>query len=755
MEKRQKSKSKLSQIKNLTRKEPTLSVNNLRDIRGIGPSVEEKLKTAFSSEEDALVALRESRIAEISSIEGIGERFALGLCRNLHFQETGEQIQNFLKTEDSILLYNRTIDIISRYANTNYSKSKLYLFYPLPISAQKKIKKRQQTSRCARQLISLIKNSPHSFKDYDKLLRILSPLKERIKQLDTASRVVVTTDKMIYEELLANEIGIHCEVLFIEEPGQISDNLGGYDEVIWIGSDLMVEEGLPNVITVSETQRNDLLLILPEKMLSYFAYNKKTLTAISELAKLLQTLPSEKVNTLIGELNLEKLIEMGKDLDNLEESGEPAPKFNEEYLRLLRAEQTFEGKLDEAVLLLNEELERKLQDTTVQLGGEKILALLKGMAVEDQRQYGESGTAELREYLDDELYLEVEEIITKAEENLIRELELKNEETDYIVGIFPRELQYPVDPVDDILNRMKNYLRQKKAIKAFELKISLAKSLKRYVSITKIALNYLLELDFLLMIGKFTLAYKLILPKLVESQGTGLIIEESRNLFLVQQERRGNLKVESISYAIGEISKTIDAVDGERIILLSGANSGGKTTLIVSIAVIVILGQMGLPVPCKQAFIGGFMELHYYRKASGQMDAGAFESTLQTLSQMIMSHNSRLVLADEMESISEPGASARVIAAFLDLLGRSSNSVGVFVTHLAQLIAKYSKEKLRIDGIEAHGLSEDLELIVNRTPIYYKYAKSTPELIVRRLQQTSKGDEKEIYSYILDSFNSK
>ncbi|MHA2307525.1 MAG: endonuclease MutS2, partial [Candidatus Hodarchaeales archaeon] len=56
------------------------------------------------------------------------------------------------------------------------------------------------------------------------------------------------------------------------------------------------------------------------------------------------------------------------------------------------------------------------------------------------------------------------------------------------------------------------------------------------------------------------------------------------------------------------------------------------------------------------------------------------------------------------------------------------------------------------DGIEARGLSENLELIVNRTPVYNKYAKSTPELIVRRLQQISQGTEKEIYTYILDAF---
>ena len=87
-----------------------------------------------------------------------------------------------------------------------------------------------------------------------------------------------------------------------------------------------------------------------------------------------------------------------------------------------------------------------------------------------------------------------------------------------------------------------------------------------------------------------------------------------------------------------------------------------------------------------------------------------------------------------------------------DLLGRSPDSVGIFVTHLAKEIAKYCKEEIRIDGIEAKGLSENLELIVDRTPKFYKYAKSTPELIVQRLQQVSKGSEKEIFAYILDAF---
>jgi energy-coupling factor transporter ATP-binding protein EcfA2 len=729
-----------------------LIVNNLREIRGIGPSVEEKLKTAFGSENAVLTALRESRIAEISSVEGIGERFALNLCRNLHFQETGEQIQNFLKTEDAILIYNRTIDLISKFANTMYSRSKLYLFFPLPFSAIEKIRQRQHTSRLGHRFTSLIKKSPHSFKDYNLLFRNLSPLKDQINQLDTASRVIATADKEIYGELSSTEIGNHCEILYIEDLNQISGILGGYDEVIWIGSDIMLDEGFPNVLVLSESQRTNLLQIIPEKTLSFFAHNKRILESISELAELLQTFPSSELEALVGDLNLDMLVKMGNELINLNESGEPNQNLNEEYSRLFRAESIFETKLAEILLALNEELENKLQDTTVELGGEKILALLKGLATEDHSYSRDGGKTELREYLDEELYLAVEEIIIKAEDRLINELNLQSDETDYISGIFPRELRYPVDPVEEVSERLKVYLRQRRAIKSFELKVGLAKSLEQFESLAKNALTCMLELDYLFMIGKFTRKYLLTIPQLVVDQSTGLIVEESRNLFLLREQHRGNIKVDPVSYAIGEIGKIDGIVNGERIVLLSGANSGGKTTLIISIAIIVILAQMGLPIPCKSAVLSGFEELHYYRKSSGQMDAGAFESTLRVLSQMILSPNSRLVLADEMESISEPGASARVIAAFLDLLGKSPQSVGLFVTHLAQLIAKYAKEKIRIDGIEAQGLSENLELIVNRTPVYYKYAKSTPELIVRRLQKISQGTEKEIYTYILDAF---
>ncbi|MHA1972158.1 MAG: MutS-related protein [Candidatus Hodarchaeales archaeon] len=731
-----------------------MSVKKLQDIHGIGPSVAEKLIRVFGSEEGVLRALRESRIAELSSIDGIGERFALSLCRNLHYRETGEKLENFLKTEDAKLIYSRVIDIISKYGNTLYSKSKLFLFFPLPISAYEKILERQKVSKMALELASSILNSSYSFKDFDKYLSVLSPFKERISELDTASRVIVTSDKEIFSELTSSEVNRYCEVVMIQEMEEIKRVVTEYDEVILAGSSILFEEGYPNLITVNTVSTHDKMIeLVPEKTLQMFAKNRNVLISIAKIASLLKNIPSSSFDKYLEELDLDMIISLGDEIINLDESGEPAESCNKDYSRLLNAEKSFDTKLTEIQIELNEKLQQRLQDTTVELGGEKIIALLRGLSQEEQA-YSAKGTADLREYLDDELYLAVEEIITEAETKLVSELQLMPEEAEFLEGLFPRELQFPIDPLEEAVFRANNYLRQKRAVKSFELKVTLAKNLKKYEEHVRKALNIFFELDYLLMIGKFTLDFKLTLPTFIQNQGTGILVEEGRNLFLVQQELRSNLVTKPVSYAIGKVGTIQGVVNGERIILISGANSGGKTTLLVSLGIMIILAQMGLPIPCKKAIIGGFREFHYYRKASGQMNAGAFESTLKTLSQMIMSPNSRLVLADEMESISEPGASARVIAAFLDLLSKAPDSVGVFVTHLAQEISKYSKEGLRIDGIEAQGLSEDLELIVNRTPVYYKYAKSTPELIVRRLQQISKGEEKEIYTYILEAFNS-
>ncbi|MBA46011.1 MAG: DNA mismatch repair protein, partial [Euryarchaeota archaeon] len=55
-------------------------------------------------------------------------------------------------------------------------------------------------------------------------------------------------------------------------------------------------------------------------------------------------------------------------------------------------------------------------------------------------------------------------------------------------------------------------------------------------------------------------------------------------------------------------------------------------------------------------------------------------------------------------------------------------------------------------GIEARGLDENLELIVDRTPIRNHLAQTTPELIVRRLAARAQGPSASIFSTLIKRF---
>jgi dsDNA-specific endonuclease/ATPase MutS2 len=142
-----------------------------------------------------------------------------------------------------------------------------------------------------------------------------------------------------------------------------------------------------------------------------------------------------------------------------------------------------------------------------------------------------------------------------------------------------------------------------------------------------------------------------------------------------------------------------------------------------------------------------FTEIHYYAKSQGTLDAGAFEATLRDFGDLVDGADGRLVLVDELESITEPGASAKIIAGILEALDEQSTTA-VFVSHLAREIRAAATTTLAVDGIEAVGLV-DGELQVNRSPREGHLARSTPELIVEKLAEERGGG---FYAGLLEKF---
>lgn len=188
----------------------------------------------------------------------------------------------------------------------------------------------------------------------------------------------------------------------------------------------------------------------------------------------------------------------------------------------------------------------------------------------------------------------------------------------------------------------------------------------------------------------------------------------------------------------------------QRIALLTGANSGGKTTLLEHIAQLAIMARMGLPVVGTGVQVPWVDEVHLVT-ARRSLDAGAFESFLKSFLPVVVGDRRRLVLADEVESVTELEAAGRILGFFLDRLAKT-RSFGVVVTHVAPQILRHTKAAVRVDGIEATGLDERNRLVVDRAPRMGHYARSTPELIVQRLAAVTKGPHKALYQDLLRAF---
>ncbi len=164
-----------------------------------------------------------------------------------------------------------------------------------------------------------------------------------------------------------------------------------------------------------------------------------------------------------------------------------------------------------------------------------------------------------------------------------------------------------------------------------------------------------------------------------------------------------NLALEN-SIEVQKIDYTLESPNN--VVLLTGANSGGKTTLLETIAQICIMSQMGLPVCASKARVKIVDEVYFFSKKRS-LDAGAFESFLRTFMPIVTLDTDKLILLDELEAITELEAAVKIISSFMDFIS-DSNSLAVIVTDMAREILKYTD--VRVDGVEAKGLDEQYVL---------------------------------------------
>lgn len=229
--------------------------------------------------------------------------------------------------------------------------------------------------------------------------------------------------------------------------------------------------------------------------------------------------------------------------------------------------------------------------------------------------------------------------------------------------------------------------------------------------------NLLMITDFLGGITNFIQQKQL---NLFQEQSNNFIINNSKNIFLENPQ--------PISFNLSNQTKCS---------ILTGANSGGKTTLLEHVIQLISLSQLGLPIngEFKSPI---FQEIYYFAKNKGAANKGAFENLLTQMSQ-IKPGAQTLILADEIEAVTEPGVAGKIIASTAEYF-LNKNCFLIIATHLGYEIKDVLPQHARIDGIEAKGLDKDFNLIVDHNPVIGRLANSTPELIVEKMANVFSND---------------
>ena len=669
------------------------------------PGVGEKTADALSELDDPEQALREGDVATLASAPGISDgraaRIARGALRQRHDDPGG-----FAATARAQEIYREALSLVQERTVTNYAERRLETFYPSP--ARSRVEEARDLARAA------VERDPDE--EIRGALAGVEPLTEPA-DVRVRDRCLATSDAETYAR--AQEVIPEVSVELVDDARGLADLARGYATVVALDEafagvavegDVRVE---PDALDAPER-------VVPERTLSFFAHNRTRIRAAIEV---------HRVADLDAPCDLDDLADA---LERLDDDGTVAGDDRLEQLQ--RAVDNLDAAVSNAEGVANDRLRTAIEERDVTIEGADLLSLVEQGAGVDS-------------LLQRELADEYAGAVAAARDHLVEAVGL-DDYADVARRAFPDDPTFPVERDETVVSRLREELTTARDRRATERKRELAADLADTREDAAALVSAALDLDVELAIARFAHEFDCTMP---EVGGSGFAIEGGRSPLL------------DVPYA--DVEPVDYAVDG--VALLTGVNSGGKTSTLDLVALVVTLAHMGLPVPADSARVEHVSALHYHAKTQGTLDAGAFESTLTQFGSLVESvradagaasesgaaranggrPGSVLVLVDELESITEPGASATIMAGILEAFA-DSDATAVFVTHLAREIQDSAGVELAVDGIEAEGLV-DGRLEVDRTPVKGKLARSTPELIVEKLADERDG----FYDELLGKFD--
>ena len=675
------------------------------------PGVGAKTAAALRELDDPVATVESGDVAAIARAPGVNEaraaRIARGAIRRRH-----DDHDRLLATDRAREVYRDAVGLVQDRTVTEYAEKRLETFYPS--ASASRIAEAQAFVETAMD------------RDPDPAVREALAGVEPLSDPDPVrvrDRCLATADAEVYARAEADVPELSVET--VENARDVSELARSYATVIVLDeafAGLDVEGDVhvrPDALeTPAET--------VPERLLAFFAENRDQLEAAATVHETAGIEPAADVDALRDAL--ERVDDDGTIVGDAK------------LTRLAAAVDDLDAAVSTAESVADDRLREAIRERDVTIEGTDFLSLVEQGARVDS-------------LLDRELADEYDAALAAAREHLADALRLEPGEAELADRAFPEgDPTFPVEHDDAAVSRLRTELAAARDRRAARLKTELAADLGELREPVERLVGDALELDVELAIARFAREFDCTMPTVVDPGDSGDAAGDSGDAVGDREDAAHDAGFRIVGGRSPLLDVAFDEVDPvdygvTGVTLLSGVNSGGKTSTLDLVALVAVLAQMGLPVPAEAATVERFTEVHYYAKSQGTLDAGAFEATLREFGDLVEGSAGRLVLVDELESITEPGASAKIIAGILEALD-GQDATAVFVSHLAREIRDAADAPVAVDGIEATGLV-DGELCVNRSPKKGHLARSTPELIVEKLAD-ERGDP--FYTDLLEKF---
>jgi hypothetical protein len=676
-------------------KNPTfsfVSMDTLIAIPGVGESLSRRLIDELGDEGEVLRIIKSKDVASLAKIEGLSVNRAVRIIN-----EFGGNGKSIAQTSDAQKLHDRLLCDIEIHISSSPAKKRLGVLQPMGIESKSEIEIRR---RMVSEAMSFVATAPSSVIEWDKASRGVKSLKSHIGKID---RVIVVPDSTSAQQI--KNIEKYARIV-VRGTNETWKDYEGLPRVTWIGPN--APDQMPPGWLFCKIA-DDFRSMIPEISLQWIENNRSSLESLVNLSDITLGLDplSERIRDAMDGLDdlglLLKTEDGGTDIENLRDG-------------LWSEIKAIEGSVNDSIV-------SSTSEASLSLDGSEMLAYysdanrlqhrLRGVVSDSISESLEYGRQRLSEYL---------------------EMSGISIPTNCFESDYPCSFRKgTIEEIEQDLDRM---------ISNFEIEGAMVRAEKASSVIGRAqdSISEIIDIDMWIGIAKWARYRKCVLPEIKSDVEPSCYFSGFRHPLL-------GVDPIPVKYGFGNLP---DPCPRGSIVLLTGANSGGKTSLIEGVASILLLSHAGLPVPADQAVVSIADEIHLLAKVTGTQSAGALERTLMGLSRIVISSKKKFILADELEAITEPEAASGILAGLLDAAASNHLISIVMVTHIGASICRKMIAEARIDGIEARGLDEQMELIVDRVPRIGVPARSTPELILKRLEARTSGSESELFRSIIE-----